>query len=356
MKSEIEKINPLEYGLDEQKAMEVESNFLPIISEADLLIPAYQEIIAMEITKDLIPKAGELRKKFMRLRTETDRIHKTTKAFYLAGGRFVDAWKNKNVSVIESMESKLLEIENYYINIEKERIANLEIERLNKIKQYTEVLPMGLGQMADDVYQNYLAGLKLAYESRIKAEKEAEEKRLAEIEAEKQRQIQIEAENKRLKAEAEAKQKELELERKKAEEKAKKEREDNERKLAEQKKIQDAILAKQKTEAEAERKRLESIALEEQKKKNELERQLREKEAKELADKQAAEKMERDRIAAEKKAAKAPDKEKLIAFINSIQLPLNPSLNSDEAKQQLSEIQTKFQGFKNWAQAEISKL
>ena len=33
----IEKINPSEFGLDENKAAEVESNFLPIISETEQL-------------------------------------------------------------------------------------------------------------------------------------------------------------------------------------------------------------------------------------------------------------------------------------------------------------------------------
>lgn len=37
-----EKINPSEYGLDEQKGNEVESNFTPIIIETENLIQHYQ--------------------------------------------------------------------------------------------------------------------------------------------------------------------------------------------------------------------------------------------------------------------------------------------------------------------------
>lgn len=330
----IEKINPSEFGLDENKAAEVESNFLPIISETEQLIPAYNELIAKEISKELIPQAKELRLKFMRLRTATDKIHKTTKAFYLAGGRFVDAWKNKNVTIIESMEEKLSLIENHYINIEKERIKNIEIERLNLIKQYTEILPMGLGQMDQTVFDNYLNGLKVAYEAKIKAEKEAEEKKLAEIEAERQRQIAIEEENKRLKEEAEAKEKELEAEQKK----------------------QAEILAKQKSDAEKERKRLEAIVLEEQKKKLEAERLLKEKKEAERKEKERLAKIEQDRIKAEKQAAKAPDKVKLNSFIDSILLPNQPILASEESQKTLDLIQSRFNGFKKWAKDEINLL
>ena len=104
---EIVKINPAEYGLDESKAMEVESVFLPVVAERDNLAITYNEIVNKEISTDLVFQARELRLKLVKVRTNTDKIHKTAKAFYLAGGRFVDAWKNKNVEVISQMEEKL---------------------------------------------------------------------------------------------------------------------------------------------------------------------------------------------------------------------------------------------------------
>lgn len=110
-------IDPKEFGLDEQQAKTIEQDFSPVISEKNALSEIYEQVITKELTPELCSEARELRLKLVKVRTSTDKIHKSAKAFYLAGGRFVDAWKNKNVQSIELMESKLDEIENYYINL-----------------------------------------------------------------------------------------------------------------------------------------------------------------------------------------------------------------------------------------------
>jgi hypothetical protein len=85
------------------------------------------------------------------------------KPFFFAAGKFVDAWKNKETAPVEQMEEKLSEIEKYFENLEKERIAKLESDRLELTKQYTEHPEFGLGQMAENVFNLYLIGLKVAY-------------------------------------------------------------------------------------------------------------------------------------------------------------------------------------------------
>lgn len=172
-------VDPKEYGLEPKQAEEVESVFLPVIAERENLSSDYEKIVASEISEQVTQDARELRLKLVKVRTNTDKIHKTAKAFYLAGGRFVDAWKNKNVTVISQMEEKLSEIENYYANIEKERIAKLQSDRVQEVLKYdVDGSIMNLGMMSDDVWNNYLLGTKLSYESRIAAEKKAEEERI----------------------------------------------------------------------------------------------------------------------------------------------------------------------------------
>ena len=356
-----EKINPNEFGLEVSQVETIEQAFLPKIQEREALVAIYDQLIKSELTPELCKEAKEVRLKLVKVRTGIADIHKTQKAFFLAAGRFVDAWKNKETLPVEQMEEKLSEIENYYINMEKAKKAQLQAERLLEVSKYTEYPANALGEMEQQVYDAYLQGLKVAYDAKIEAERKAEEERLAAIEAEKAERERIRIENERLKAEAEQKEKEFaeerakaEAERKALEEKARKEREAAEAKLkAEQEKA--------RAEAEAERKKQADILAKQQAEaarlqaekdaeNARLQAELKAKadaEAAELKAKQEAEKQAK--LEAEK-AAKAPRKEKLIKWVESFQIP---TFENDEVA---ANITAKFNSFKKWAESEISNI
>ena len=338
MSTELTKVDPKEFGLDEVQVVTIEQAFAPKIAERDGMVEIYQQILTKELTESTCTEAGNLRRKLVKVRTGIAEIHKTQKAFFLAAGRFVDAWKNKETLPVEQMESNLEKIEKHFILIEQERITKLESDRVELLEQYTEILPTSLGLMQEDVFQAYLAAQKNAYEARIAAEKQAEIDRLAAIEAERKEQERIRIENDKLKAEAEAREKVIQAERAEAERKLQAERAEAE---AKQKAIEDAALI-EREKADAERAKLEA--------------ELKAKEAAELKAKQEAEQKERDRIAAEAKAAKAPDKDKLKAFVTSITLPVLPELKSDESKATAAVITAKFEAFKTWANQQIESI
>ena len=330
MKNEII-INPKEYGLDEKQAIEVESNFLPVEVDKENYAKIYETIVSKEISKETITEARELRLKLVKVRTKTCDIHKVAKAFYLAGGRFVDALKNKNVTVIEQMEEKLSSIENHFENLEKVRIQNLTFDRQELLRPYLteDLFPHGSGLMDDNVFNNYLAGLKIAHETRIENEKKLEEERLAKIEADRLEQIRVKEENEKLKEEARAKEKEL------AKVKAKQEAE---------KKKQDKILADQKAKQELELKK----QREESEKKLQLEREAKEKIEKELKAKQEAENKrlaevelkKKQEAEANAKAERQPDKQKLLILSTFISQKIEmPEVKSKEAKQIVRDVQ-----------------
>lgn len=179
-------LNPIEYGLNENQAQTIQQAFMPKITEREGYSVIYEQLITKELTPELCNDAADLRRKLVKVRTGIAEIHKTQKAYFLAAGRFVDAWKNKETAPIEQMEEKLTDIEKYFERIEAERIEKLEAERVEEIKQYSEVFPSGLGRMEEMVYKNYLTGLKVAHEARIKTEQEAEAERLRLIEVEKE--------------------------------------------------------------------------------------------------------------------------------------------------------------------------
>jgi colicin import membrane protein len=336
---ELEKINPTEFGLEVSQVETIEQAFLPKIQEREALVAIYDQLIKSELTPELCKEAKEVRLKLVKVRTGIADIHKTQKAFFLAAGRFVDAWKNKETLPVEQMEDRLSEIENYYINIEKAQKAQLQAERLLKVSKYTEYPANALGEMEQQVYDAYLQGLKVAYDAKIEAERKAEEERLAAIEAEKAERERIRVENERLKAEAERKEKELaderakaEAERKALEEAARKERE-----------AAEAIL-----KAEQEKARIES-----EKAANEkaaLEAELKAKANKEAAELKAKQEAEKQAKLEAEKAAKAPRKEKLTKWVESFQIPI---FENDEVA---TNITSRFNSFKKWAESEITNI
>lgn len=338
MNTELTKVDPKEFGLDEVQVVTIEQAFAPKIAERDGLAVIYQQVITKELNDATCQEAGDLRRKLVKVRTGIAEIHKTQKAFFLAAGRFVDAWKNKETLPVEQMEENLEKIEKHFILIEQERIAKLELTRAEQLRQYTEIIPMSLGLMQEDVFAAYLAAQKTAYEAKIAAEKQAELDRIAAEKAEAEERERIRVENEALKHAAIEREKAIEAERIEAEKKLEAERKAA---AAKQKAIEDAARV-EREKAEAERAKLAA----------ELQAKV-ESEFKAMA---AAARIEQERIAAANKAAKAPDKDKLKAFVTSITLPVLPELKSDESKATAAVITAKFEAFKTWANQQIETI
>lgn len=336
--SNIVKIDPKEFGLEEQKAAQIEAQFKPMLEKMVELEKEFNEITQLPIEDiQTAIKAKELRLKYVKIRTGTAEIHKTQKAFYLAGSRFVDGWKNAQEFASQGIETRLMEIEKHQENIEKQRIAKLEDERKVLLTPFTEIMPMGLGAMQQEVFDNYLSGLKIAYAARIEAERKAEEERLAKIQAEIEEQKRIRDENERLKIEAEAKEKQLAYEREQAQKLADKAE-------AEKKKLQAANEAKLlKERAEAAR-----ILKVQQEAAAKLQAELKAKQDAENARIEAEKRAESERIAEAEKKAGAPDKDKLIAYINSLSFT-ELDIKTDKGKVVANVVAAKFEAFKTWA-------
>lgn len=301
-------INPLEFQLTESKGIEIQTSFELMTKENIELSKIYDVLIKKELSQELSEEAKNLRLRFVKVRTGIAKIHKAEKAVFWNAGKFVDALKNKFTVSVEIQESRLKEIENHFENLEKERIEKLKIERSEIVRKFNidpELLSLGL--MNENIWNDYISGVKLNYDAKIKAEKEAETKRIAEEKAEKERIDKIQAENKKLKLEAIEKEKAQKLELAKIEAKAK---ELAEIEAEKQKKIQLEIEKKTKQaaeKAEAERKEVERLQEIERKKQAEILRV--EQENSEKLRKQAAEKAEAER---KEKEQKEKDAQKLL--------------------------------------------
>lgn len=321
-----EEIKPDLFGLETIKANEMVSGLSVTLAEREVLKEAYIDVISLEITPETLPTFKELRLKIVKNRTQgIEKWHKENKAFYLAGGRFVDAIKNKEVKVNEEMESKLMDAEKYFENLEKEKARLLNLERIEKIRPYIENADqMTFHEFDDESFDDFLLGKKTRFENEQK-EREAEMLRIeAERLAEIERQKAIEAENAKLKAEAEAKEKELAIERAKAKAEADRIEAENQAKLKAERE------AKEKLEAELNAKKEAEIKAENERKESE-----------EKARKEA------------EKLAKAPVKKQLSVWVDSFEINRTYiDANNATAK----DIIAKFEAFKNWAKKEIENL
>lgn len=391
MTTAIEKVNPKDYGLEESSVATIEQAFQPKIIERDALVPMYEDLVKQELTPELCKSFKELRLKMVKVRTGIADIHKTQKAYFLAAGRFVDAWKNKETEPIEQMESKLKEGEEYFERLEAKRIADLEVQRIEALSVFTDILPNGLGLLSDEAFTTYLTGAKVAYEARIAEEKRIEDERIAKEKAlvlhnERREQLipywsfvpyekrdmdfstltddewkerldwsvdqkrkddeakeKQRLENERLKAEAKSREKALASERKAQEEAlaAERAKADAERKAAEVKAAEAMRIEKEKAakleaelkaKADAERKAQEEALAAERAKADEAMRIEKEKAAKLEAELKAKADAEAKKEAEAKKAANAPDLEKLTKLASDLLAYELPTVQGEEAK------------------------
>tara|TARA_R110000851_G_C12965699_1_gene554769 strand:+ start:6 stop:992 length:987 start_codon:yes stop_codon:yes gene_type:complete len=319
-------VNPKEYGLEESKALEMVNGLSTTIAEREVLKNAYIDVIDLDITEYNIPTFKQLRLKIRTNRTTIEKWHKTNKAFYLAGGRFVDAIKNKEILENEEMESKLMGAEKHFENLEKERVAKIQDQRIRLISPYLEsVENLYLSDMEQDVWEAYLKTKKDSHIALVEAELKIEKERVEAQRLEKERIEKQRIENDLLKKEADLREKEILMERKEREEK---------QKIEDDKK--EAVLRKEREEKSKLEAQLKAKQLEESK-------EIARKDAEVLKVKKDAEKL-----------AKEPVKKQLNLWVDgfNIDLPNSELLNNEKALL----IKSKFDAFKEWAKSEIEIL
>ena len=320
-------VNPQEFKLEVAKASSIMSAFNEKVTERDILLANSVTILSKEITPELSKEARELRLKLVPIRTGIDKIHKVEKDFYLQAGKFVDAIKNKLQQPIIQREEQLKSIEEHYDRLEKERLENLQRERADLLRPYSDKADeLDLVSMDQEVFEAFLSARKATFE--------AEQKRLAEEEK---------------KREALALKQKLEIERKieigvyatfieNYSDIVLSDLSDKEFK---------ALLTSGKKAFDADQKEKERIAKENEKLRKELEK-------KNEQERKAKEKAEAEARAAEEKALKEitlSPKKQLQNWVNAFQAPETSIQHSTK-----DEILKKFEGFKAWALNEISKV
>lgn len=178
---ELVKISGAEYGISETKAQEIAAQFKPMLDKMVELEAEANKVFAMKKgTIESEEQAKIVRLKLVKVRTGTEQIHKAQKAFYLAGGRFVDGWKNAQLFASQGLEEKLWEVERYAKNKEAERVEKLNQKRGKEISAFVDpatVEHLNFGAMSEEVWAAYLDKKKKDFEDQKEAERVAEQAR-----------------------------------------------------------------------------------------------------------------------------------------------------------------------------------
>lgn len=188
---ELVEVKPEEYGLPKEEGQKLTTDLSVHLEKRQAFIEDYKRIIKQELNDETIEEAREMRLKLVKVRTQgINPWHKNAKAYFKAGGDFVDAIKRKELATNEEMESTLKQIEDYYENLAKEKAEKLKKERVEAITPYIEseddLAGVDLGAMTADIWEMFLAGKKSAFkkkqeEERLAKEKAEEEARLLKL-------------------------------------------------------------------------------------------------------------------------------------------------------------------------------
>lgn len=291
-------------GLAEDRAVALRGEFAPFYNS----IVEWREKAALVTKPDDATHqkiAREVRLGLRKVRCEVENVRKTLKADSLARGKAIDGFANVLKYLCEPVEEKLLAVEQYAERQEAARIAALAQERAAALVAVeADPTAYNLGQMDDETFALVLEAAKKRQAERIEAERKAEAERVAKEKAKAEERERIRAENERLKKEAAAREAKAAKERAKVEAERRKEREAAEAKARE-------LEAKAKAERDAREK---------------VEREAAVARAKEAARVKAE-------AEAKAKAERAPDKEKILAYADSLMSVLPAQCkNPDAAK------------------------
>lgn len=280
---------------------------------------------------------------------------------------------------LEGMEEKLLEQEKFAENEAARLLLEKREARIAEITPFLSAPPMvDLGLVDDSHYAGMLSDAKGAHAAKLAREHKEREEAEAKAKAEAEERERIRVENERLKKEAAEReaaakvereaaaaklreaQEKAERERKEAAEKARKERQEIEAKAKAEREAAELVAKKEREEAASENARLAKIAEQERQKAATAAREARESreaQEKQEAQRKAAEEAERKRIADEAaKAAKAPDKEKLLVFASTIRSIEIPEFTTDEADQIGAKLNENLLKLAGWIESKAGEL
>ena len=167
-------------GLEENKAQHIKDVFDPMMDKLVEVEEAYNNIVSLELTPGTCVLAKRMRLDIAQIRIAAGKIKDEQKKEILIAGNAIQGIYNIIKFAVVSKEDKLKDIELHYEKIEEEKKKQLQINRQDELAKYdADGEFVDLGNMPDEVWNNYLAGVKNNFESIKEAKRKAESDRIA---------------------------------------------------------------------------------------------------------------------------------------------------------------------------------
>lgn len=275
--SEIQKVITESKVTDMTKAEKLASGYAPFLMEISEQMQKFKKLEKGKAED--VETAKRIRLDLGKICSRAEERKKADKGMLLIETRLIDNLFGLVNNSARLTQAEAKEIEKYFENIEKEKIAKLQEERASEMGKYQDELdyiPDNLGSMPENIWANYLVGVKHSYEVQKEAEVKAEKERIEKEKAEIAEQKRIKAENIKLQKEAEERERLAKIEKEKRDkieaERIKKEDAEKLAREKETKRLQDAantILKKEREEREKIQAELEVKKLEEERVKSE---------------------------------------------------------------------------------------
>nr|WP_317633075.1 hypothetical protein [uncultured Flavobacterium sp.] len=148
-------IQPTDYGLSTEKAQNISMRFSPKELEFNALIQRYNTVLTMDLDEAL-NDALVLKKDYIAIEKSINEIHKAEKDFYLNGGRFVDAQKNRFIVHIAEHKKKLDEIIKYKELQKKAELKAIADARHLELNKYmNDSSHIDVSSMSEEVYEAF---------------------------------------------------------------------------------------------------------------------------------------------------------------------------------------------------------
>jgi hypothetical protein len=294
-----------ESGLSKESSEALVQKFIPFFQQANEWSEKAKALTVTDISQITeMQQARDARLALKKIRVNVENTRKDLKEDSLKTGKAIDGIANVLKGLIEPIEEHLEQQEKFAEIEEAKRVQKLINERLPILQEYTPDAHMyPLGTISEEAFADLVNGFKVAAQAKIDAEKKAEKERLAKEKADAAERLRIQKENDSLKAANALKEKELAATKAKAA---------AELKATEEKAAKEKAAGVAKLKAEVAEK-------------NKIAAELKSKE-------EAAALAKKEALAAERKAQRAPDKEKLLTFADMLVNLEHPGLKSDEAK------------------------
>lgn len=323
---ELQEVLNTTHSVELTKAQSHASKFAPSMVKYHEIASKLKDLDKANPTPEMAKIARRARLDLVPIRTEAANIKDELKSTLLIEGNLIQSLFNVVKQTCELTESEFAEIEKHQEKLEAEAKVKLKLDREAKLLPFeVDTQFIAIADMSEEQFDALLANSKLAFETkaeqakqaelaRIEAERLAEEKRLTELKVEQQRLEAQRLENERLKAEADKREKEMAAER----ERLTKEQAEKDRLAKIESDKQAKILADAKAEADK------------------LAKQIKDKEdAEKLAQEQEKARIEAeeaDKLAKEKALLLAPDKEKVKVFFEKFKSLEFPELESEAGR------------------------